>query len=202
MARELYQSLLTQVASEHFYFWLNSLKEFSHAEQCLTGLQEENYSSALSCIAESLKFYHKGIASLTVSALNSPLVTITCENDFSFLLGLFSFNLEKFAIHMYLAVLKWWIGSGSRSLTPPQLFTVPRLMNIYHFVLSSIGYTCEKNCWIHTGGITEGGIPPFQTLSKTPTWITTVVKCEPSTLSHTWELLTRVSYFVNKEEII
>lgn len=97
MARELYQSLLTQVASEHFYFWLNSLKEFSHAEQCLTGLQEENYSSALSCIAESLKFYHKGIASLTVSALNSPLVTITCENDFSFLLGLFSFNLEKFA---------------------------------------------------------------------------------------------------------
>ncbi|KAL7987345.1 hypothetical protein Chor_006264, partial [Crotalus horridus] len=32
MAKELYQSLLTQVASEHFYFWLNSLKEFSHAE--------------------------------------------------------------------------------------------------------------------------------------------------------------------------
>lgn len=67
MARELYQSLLTQVASEHFYFWLNSLKEFSHAEQCLTGLQEDNYSSALSCIAEALKSYHKGIASLTVS---------------------------------------------------------------------------------------------------------------------------------------
>ncbi|XP_042537918.1 integrator complex subunit 7 isoform X2 [Dipodomys spectabilis] len=66
MARELYQSLLTQVASEHFYFWLNSLKEFSHAEQCLAGLQEENYSSALSCIADSLKFYHKGIASLTM----------------------------------------------------------------------------------------------------------------------------------------
>lgn len=67
MARELYQSLLTQVASEHFYFWLNSLKEFSHAEQCLTGLQEDNYSSALSCIAEALKSYYKGIASLTVS---------------------------------------------------------------------------------------------------------------------------------------
>ncbi|NXW77265.1 INT7 protein, partial [Hirundo rustica] len=67
MARELYQSLLTQVASEHFYFWLNSLKEFSHAEQCLAGLQEDSYSSALSCIAEALKSYHKGIASLTVS---------------------------------------------------------------------------------------------------------------------------------------
>lgn len=71
MARELYQSLLTQVASEHFYFWLNSLKEFSHAEQCLTGLQEDSFSSALSCIAESLKFYHKGIASLTVSPPHS-----------------------------------------------------------------------------------------------------------------------------------
>lgn len=88
MARELYQSLLTQVASEHFYFWLNSLKEFSHAEQCLTGLQEENYSSALSCIAESLKFYHKGIASLTVSTLNSPLVMMTCVRIVSlFFLG-------------------------------------------------------------------------------------------------------------------
>ncbi|KAF4798651.1 integrator complex subunit 7 isoform X3 [Turdus rufiventris] len=69
MARELYQSLLTQVASEHFYFWLNSLKEFSHAEQCLTGLQEDNYSSALSCIAEALKSYHKGIASLTFASI-------------------------------------------------------------------------------------------------------------------------------------
>ncbi|KAJ7407037.1 hypothetical protein WISP_129359 [Willisornis vidua] len=69
MARELYQSLLTQVASEHFYFWLNSLKEFSHAEQCLAGLQEDNYSSALSCIAEALKSYHKGIASLTIASI-------------------------------------------------------------------------------------------------------------------------------------
>lgn len=71
MAKELYQSLLTQVASEHFYFWLNSLKEFSHAEQCLTGLQEDDYSSALSSIAESLRSYHKGIASLTVSVKSS-----------------------------------------------------------------------------------------------------------------------------------
>nr|XP_015090227.1 integrator complex subunit 7 isoform X2 [Vicugna pacos] len=79
MARELYQSLLTQVASEHFYFWLNSLKEFSHAEQCLTGLQEENYSSALSCIAESLKFYHKGIASLTAASTPLNPLSFQCE---------------------------------------------------------------------------------------------------------------------------
>uniref|UniRef100_A0A8D0HIC1 Integrator complex subunit 7 n=1 Tax=Sphenodon punctatus TaxID=8508 RepID=A0A8D0HIC1_SPHPU len=80
MARELYQSLLTQVASEHFYFWLNSLKEFSHAEQCLTGLQEEDYSSALSCIADSLKSYHKGIASLT--AASTPLNPLSFQCGF------------------------------------------------------------------------------------------------------------------------
>ncbi|XP_041491390.1 integrator complex subunit 7 isoform X1 [Microtus oregoni] len=79
MARELYQSLLTQVASEHFYFWLNSLKEFSHAEQCLTGLQEESFSSALSCIAESLKFYHKGIASLTAASTPLNPLSFQCE---------------------------------------------------------------------------------------------------------------------------
>ncbi|KAM6218348.1 integrator complex subunit 7 [Rhynchocyon petersi] len=79
MARELYQSLLTQVASEHFYFWLNSLKEFSHAEQCLTGLQEENYSSALSYIAEALKFYHKGIASLTAASTPLNPLSFQCE---------------------------------------------------------------------------------------------------------------------------
>ncbi|GAB5583517.1 integrator complex subunit 7 isoform X1 [Prionailurus iriomotensis] len=81
MARELYQSLLTQVASEHFYFWLNSLKEFSHAEQCLTGLQEENYSSALSCIAESLKFYHKGIASLTEKSVVTYIRLINASEN-------------------------------------------------------------------------------------------------------------------------
>ncbi|NWH88355.1 INT7 protein, partial [Aegithalos caudatus] len=80
MARELYQSLLTEVASEHFYFWLNSLKEFSHAEQCLTGLQEDNCSSVLSCIAEALKSYHKGIASLT--AASTPLNPLSFQCGF------------------------------------------------------------------------------------------------------------------------
>lgn len=76
MARELYRSLLTQVASEHFYFWLNSLKEFSMAEQCLTQLQEDDIGSALSSIADSLKSYHKGIASLTVSTSDHYCVIV------------------------------------------------------------------------------------------------------------------------------
>ncbi|XP_060687467.1 integrator complex subunit 7 isoform X2 [Hemiscyllium ocellatum] len=66
MAGDLYHGLLTQVASEHFYFWINSLKEFSRAEQCLAGLQDSESSVALACIAEALKYYQRGIASLTM----------------------------------------------------------------------------------------------------------------------------------------
>lgn len=65
---ELYQSLRTRVASEHFYFWLNSLKEFSQAEQCLSHVADGDYSGATSAIAEALRSYQKGIASLTVSS--------------------------------------------------------------------------------------------------------------------------------------
>lgn len=79
MARELYQSLLTQVASEHFYFWLNSLKEFSLAEQCLTQLQEDDIGLALSAIADSLKSYHKGIASLTAASTPMNPLSFQCE---------------------------------------------------------------------------------------------------------------------------
>lgn len=123
MARELYQSLLTQVASEHFYFWLNSLKEFSHAEQCLTGLQEENYSSALSCIAESLKFYHKGIASLTVSPLHSPLVIRPVQkfSPFSFF-GLSYFDHLDWALSADIKVINSH-EYESKSLVLP--FTTP-----------------------------------------------------------------------------
>lgn len=64
---ELYQSLRTRVASEHFYFWLNSLKEFSQAEQCLSRVADGDYSGAMSAIADALRSYQKGIASLTVS---------------------------------------------------------------------------------------------------------------------------------------
>lgn len=63
---ELYQCLRTRVASEHFYFWLNSLKDFSQAEQCLTHVEDGDYSGAMSAIAEALRSYQKGIASLTV----------------------------------------------------------------------------------------------------------------------------------------
>lgn len=57
------------MASEHFYFWLNSLKEFSQAEQYLSHVADGDYSGAMSAIAEALRSYQKGIASLTVSSL-------------------------------------------------------------------------------------------------------------------------------------
>ncbi|XP_062324301.1 integrator complex subunit 7 [Osmerus eperlanus] len=77
---ELYQSLRTRVASEHFYFWLNSLKEFSQAEQCLSGLKDGDYSAAMTAIAEALRSYQKGIASLT--AASTPLSPLAFQCDF------------------------------------------------------------------------------------------------------------------------
>uniref|UniRef100_A0A7N6B2M2 Integrator complex subunit 7 n=1 Tax=Anabas testudineus TaxID=64144 RepID=A0A7N6B2M2_ANATE len=76
---ELYQSLRTRVASEHFYFWLNSLKEFSQAEQCLNNVEDGDYSGAMSAIAEALRSYQKGIASLTAASTPLSPLTFQCE---------------------------------------------------------------------------------------------------------------------------
>ncbi|XP_068198215.1 integrator complex subunit 7 [Antennarius striatus] len=77
---ELYQSLRTRVASEHFYFWLNSLKEFSQAEQYLSHVDDGDFSGAMTAIAEALRSYQKGIASLT--AASTPLSPLTFQCDF------------------------------------------------------------------------------------------------------------------------
>uniref|UniRef100_A0A8C4EZS5 Integrator complex subunit 7 n=1 Tax=Dicentrarchus labrax TaxID=13489 RepID=A0A8C4EZS5_DICLA len=76
---ELYQSLRTRVASEHFYFWLNSLKEFSQAEQCLSHVEDGDYSGAMTAIAEALRSYQKGIASLTAASTPLSPLTFQCE---------------------------------------------------------------------------------------------------------------------------
>ncbi|KAG7460767.1 hypothetical protein MATL_G00202430 [Megalops atlanticus] len=76
---ELYQSLRTRVASEHFYFWLNSLKEFSQAEQCLSRLKDGDYSGAMTAIAEALRSYQKGIASLTAASTPLSPLAFQCE---------------------------------------------------------------------------------------------------------------------------
>ncbi|XP_066562651.1 integrator complex subunit 7 [Amia ocellicauda] len=79
ISSELYQSLRTRVASEHFYFWLNSLKEFSQAEQCLSGLEDGDYSGTMTAIAEALKSYQKGIASLTAASTPLNPLSFQCE---------------------------------------------------------------------------------------------------------------------------
>ncbi|RVE55696.1 hypothetical protein OJAV_G00228870 [Oryzias javanicus] len=76
---ELYQCLRTRVASEHFYFWLNSLKEFSQAEQCLSHVEDGDYSGAMSAIAEALRSHQKGIASLTAASTPLSPLTFQCE---------------------------------------------------------------------------------------------------------------------------
>ncbi|KAK1889540.1 Integrator complex subunit 7 [Dissostichus eleginoides] len=76
---ELYQSMRTRVASEHFYFWLNSLKEFSQAEQCLSHVEDGDYSGAMTAIAEALRSYQKGIASLTAASTPLSPLSFQCE---------------------------------------------------------------------------------------------------------------------------
>ncbi|XP_017311439.1 integrator complex subunit 7 isoform X2 [Ictalurus punctatus] len=76
---ELYQSLRTRVASEHFYFWLNALMEFSQAEHCLTSLADGDYSGAISAITDALKSYQKGFTSLTAASTPLSPLTFQCE---------------------------------------------------------------------------------------------------------------------------
>ncbi|XP_058234962.1 integrator complex subunit 7 [Hemibagrus wyckioides] len=76
---ELYQSLRTRVASEHFYFWLNALMEFSQAEHCLTGLTDRDYSGAISAITDALQSYQKGFTSLTAASTPLSPLTFQCE---------------------------------------------------------------------------------------------------------------------------
>ncbi|KAJ3606218.1 hypothetical protein NHX12_025738 [Muraenolepis orangiensis] len=80
LSSELYQSLRTRVASEHFYFWLNGLKEFSQAERCLSHVEDGDYSAAMSAIGEALRSYQKGVASLT--AASTPLSPLSFQCDF------------------------------------------------------------------------------------------------------------------------
>ncbi|KAL7888587.1 hypothetical protein AOLI_G00035610 [Acnodon oligacanthus] len=79
LSSELYQSLRTRVASEHFYFWLNSLMEFSLAERCLSGLEDKDYSGAMGAITEALKSYQKGFASLTAASTPLSPLAFQCE---------------------------------------------------------------------------------------------------------------------------
>uniref|UniRef100_W5LR13 Integrator complex subunit 7 n=1 Tax=Astyanax mexicanus TaxID=7994 RepID=W5LR13_ASTMX len=79
LSSELYQSLRTRVASEHFYFWLNSLMEFSQAERCLIGLEDGDYSGAMGAITEALKSYQKGFASLTAASTPLSPLAFQCE---------------------------------------------------------------------------------------------------------------------------
>uniref|UniRef100_A0A4W4G8U8 Integrator complex subunit 7 n=1 Tax=Electrophorus electricus TaxID=8005 RepID=A0A4W4G8U8_ELEEL len=76
---ELYQSLRTRVASEHFYFWLNSLMEFSRAEHCLSGLADGDGSATLAAITEALEAYQKGFASLTAASTPLSPLAFQCE---------------------------------------------------------------------------------------------------------------------------
>ncbi|XP_071833474.1 integrator complex subunit 7-like isoform X1 [Apostichopus japonicus] len=74
-ASEFFRLLSTEVASENYYFWLNSLHEFTSAESALLELPEQaRFKDIISCLSTSVQLYQKGIGCLkAASTPNHPL---------------------------------------------------------------------------------------------------------------------------------
>ena len=70
LAANIFETLSSKVASEHFYFWLNALKFFCEAESLL---KDECHSQlALSKqISDAGAKYQKGITTLKVCTVTS-----------------------------------------------------------------------------------------------------------------------------------
>lgn len=71
-ASEYFKLLSTEVASEKYYFWLNSLHEFTSAESALLELPEESkFQETISCLSTSVQLYQKGIGCLKAASTPS-----------------------------------------------------------------------------------------------------------------------------------
>ncbi|XP_070576855.1 integrator complex subunit 7-like [Ptychodera flava] len=95
VAAELFGSLTTKVASEHFYFWLNSLKSFCEGEECLRNLSSTP-NQTIHSIQKSIIHYEKGIATLKAA------VTPTYPLDFQ--CKYVKLRCEMLGLHSLLAV--------------------------------------------------------------------------------------------------
>lgn len=73
-ASKIFKNLTTQVASEHFYYWLGSLEVLSQAEAYLTELSAEINPSNAAKLSRALQEYESGLAALRAGATpNHPL---------------------------------------------------------------------------------------------------------------------------------
>ncbi|XP_030855532.1 integrator complex subunit 7 [Strongylocentrotus purpuratus] len=73
-ASKIFKNLTTQVASEHFYYWLGSLEVLSQAEAYLMELKTEIDPSNAAKLSRALQEYESGLAALRAGATpNHPL---------------------------------------------------------------------------------------------------------------------------------
>ncbi|XP_077996491.1 integrator complex subunit 7-like [Glandiceps talaboti] len=78
VAAKLFGSLTTKVASEHFYFWLNSLKFFCEGEECLRDL-DYRPAQTIKSIQDSLIHYQRGIATLKAAVTPTYPLDFQCK---------------------------------------------------------------------------------------------------------------------------
>eukprot|EP00057_Strongylocentrotus_purpuratus_P014355 XP_011668829.1 PREDICTED: integrator complex subunit 7-like [Strongylocentrotus purpuratus] len=67
-ASKIFKNLTTQVASEHFYYWLGSLEVLSQAEAYLMELKTEIDPSNAAKLSRALQEYESGLAALRVAS--------------------------------------------------------------------------------------------------------------------------------------
>ncbi|XP_072169985.1 integrator complex subunit 7-like [Diadema setosum] len=73
-ASQIFKNLTTQVASEHFYYWLGALEVLSQAEAYLMELKAEIEPSNAAKLSRALQEYESGLAALKAGATpNHPL---------------------------------------------------------------------------------------------------------------------------------
>ncbi|XP_071785880.1 integrator complex subunit 7-like [Asterias amurensis] len=77
-AAEIFVKLATQVASEHFYYWLCGLEQFCLGETCLADITDES-SNLIPCLSKALQHYEKGLANLKAASTPSHPLLFPCD---------------------------------------------------------------------------------------------------------------------------
>ncbi|XP_038074195.1 integrator complex subunit 7-like isoform X2 [Patiria miniata] len=77
-AAEIFVKLATQVASEHYYYWLCGLEQFCLGETCLADITEKP-DNLMPCLAKALQHYEKGLSNLKAASTPSHPLLFHCD---------------------------------------------------------------------------------------------------------------------------
>ncbi|XP_022103792.1 integrator complex subunit 7-like isoform X2 [Acanthaster planci] len=77
-AAEIFAKLATQVASEHYYYWLCGLEQFCLGETCLAAITEKS-NNLMPCLSKALQHYEKGLSNLKAASTPSHPLLFHCD---------------------------------------------------------------------------------------------------------------------------